>query len=978
MHSFKQPVFYHNGNRRIPKMRKSTFRIPFIFYLFGIAFLLHLAAQVSPGAYKTYIIALDSFRGDYIGMSYNGGAHNDADITPTLTSLKNDGTSFKMWDVMPAFTATNHTAIVTSAKAGKSGVYGAGGGYTGLDMTQGSQRYGMVTGRTYVHNDLHVRGIQTIYNAAKNSGAGRTAVVSGKNWVAGILDDGANDNTGCDLKIYPGSPENPNYITATSGYIIGGPPHLGDAVKTRFYVPPPNWNGVFPLPNLAAPEHVSSNDLPSDSWVIDNAISVVDNYDPDLFYILVGNVDEAGHAYGALIDGGVSNLHNMRNPDAVRDQIVITDGEVNRFINHLKNKIDANGKSRYQNSIILITADHGMSSMKKGDYAIDIRKQLEDANYPMKAKDNHVNNQYDPNGVFEYCFSEGPTAYIFGIDQTRVDVNAMENFLRNNLDCNEPGVNPVANVYRGDVLSWWFGGPPSGNSDLKWPQIIVVFKPNYAAYIYGDEIEVGMDAFHMEVDLPNDFKDFYGGTPTVRATPGEHGSEGERLIPCILIGPGVAKGVEKEPQIFGFHFGDAGEGLDGQGWPAVPKKGFYLDISIAPTICTLNQWQIPGSFETSASLLQESPGFLRLTGGTLRSLPQTNGVRAEFYKTNDLAGGTGWTMMGYDNDPCDAFSVEWYSNSYPEGDYLIRAVQYPPSGPPVSDTSIHLFSTPYSKQVLLHDSFNSGDVNNWVVSVSNGQFETTASYYKSSPYGLKMYSQSSGYAYGRTANLNLDTTQDFTVAAYFMVPNTNNHWFAVLDNNWVHLIIDYNTDLKAWQGAYGGILPIMSLTSGQWYWIRAQVHPSTQTYDIYIDGIYRTTANFLRDPPGTVLPYVRLGDMHNGSTDHGECYWDGVFVIGSVFVDNDGDGVGNTVDNCRDVYNPAQDDRNFDGLGDACECEAANRNSTGSVNFLDYAIFAPDWLVTSAGLAGDVNGDGVVDNVDLEIIAYYWLNPCSP
>lgn len=60
----------------------------------------------------------------------------------------------------------------------------------------------------------------------------------------------------------------------------------------------------------------------------------------------------------------------------------------------------------------------------------------------------------------------------------------------------------------------------------------------------------------------------------------------------------------------------------------------------------------------------------------------------------------------------------------------------------------------------------------------------------------------------------------------------------------------------------------------------------------------------------------------------------------------------------------------------SAECRAANINGTGRVNFLDYVILASNWLKTGLDLAGDINKDRRVQNVDLNILADYWLNDC--
>ncbi len=58
-------------------------------------------------------------------------------------------------------------------------------------------------------------------------------------------------------------------------------------------------------------------------------------------------------------------------------------------------------------------------------------------------------------------------------------------------------------------------------------------------------------------------------------------------------------------------------------------------------------------------------------------------------------------------------------------------------------------------------------------------------------------------------------------------------------------------------------------------------------------------------------------------------------------------------------------------------CKDVNIDEIGCVNFKDFSIMAPEWRETGAGLAGDINWDGVVDFKDLEILANFWLCECN-
>lgn len=73
--------------------------------------------------------------------------------------------------------------------------------------------------------------------------------------------------------------------------------------------------------------------------------------------------------------------------------------------------------------------------------------------------------------------------------------------------------------------------------------------------------------------------------------------------------------------------------------------------------------------------------------------------------------------------------------------------------------------------------------------------------------------------------------------------------------------------------------------------------------------------------------------------------------------DTDGDGIRDAVDNCPDTFNPGQEDSDGDGVGDACE-DTSDRDGDGVPDSEDNC---PD---TANSLQTDTDGDGIGDACD--------------
>lgn len=95
--------------------------------------------------------------------------------------------------------------------------------------------------------------------------------------------------------------------------------------------------------------------------------------------------------------------------------------------------------------------------------------------------------------------------------------------------------------------------------------------------------------------------------------------------------------------------------------------------------------------------------------------------------------------------------------------------------------------------------------------------------------------------------------------------------------------------------------------------------------------------------------------------------------------DTDQDGVTDAYDNCPKHDNPFQGDSDGDGIGDQCECHAANFDGAYPIDANDLAILAHEWLLAEpSAMVTDIHVDGRVDALDFAEWAAYWLSDCGP
>jgi len=273
------------------------------------------------------------------------------------------------------------------------------------------------------------------------------------------------------------------------------------------------------------------------------------------------------------------------------------------------------------------------------------------------------------------------------------------------------------------------------------------------------------------------------------------------------------------------------------------------------------------------------------------------------------------------------------------------------------------------------DNFDDGDISDWTITTTGaGTFDVSGDKYVSSPFSVRMRSLANGdKAIGVSPSYDLKLSENYEISFSFLISGTNNHWFEVFNNHHIYLLIDSGDDFKCYDGSTSYLID--ELATDQWHLIEIKARSSLNSYDVYLNSQFKRTCDMWIHT-GFETDF-RMGDRNSDGTyyDYGEAYWDDMVITQPV--DSDGDSVMDPNDNCPYVPNPGQADRNEDGWGDACECEAANLDGLDVIDFSDFAVFAPDWQQSGTGLDGDINSDEVVDCNDLEILAYYWISDCS-
>jgi hypothetical protein len=470
---------------------------------------------------RIYIVAVDALNEEYLDLDRAGTGPGSPGnwLVPRIHGLMQRGTAYaRARSDLPAATDMNHVNILCGTLTGTAGVptvrhYCGGRDALGLPVVlEGSHemlRFGP-SGERVITVFEGVRAAEPL---------ARGAIVSGKAWVNDLVEDG-----GRTVQISAAGDRGPDYVGRPETYVLGDPPSDSDAASD----PPARWTvGDKSIGEIMGG---SPAGIPSDAYIMDSALRVIAHEDPEVMYVVLGNMDYAQHAMGnasnlqewddrgtASTWDDVSQVNELATREEVLDTAREADAQVGRFLDFLE------ARGRLEQSIVVVTADHGQVTHPSQGIRIDV---------PLRRAG------VAPAEVA--AFSGSSLLFLFDLDaETSRAVEA--------------AFEPVAVVYDRDEMrtgvdettgkalavpdelysEFWVGEDASPDITYHWPSLFV--------FLEGNE--------QFLIDSPFWLRRRESLMPPSGQLVGGHGGPATQHVPIILSGPGIAAGVVRDDAV---------------------------------------------------------------------------------------------------------------------------------------------------------------------------------------------------------------------------------------------------------------------------------------------------------------------------------------------------------------------------------------------------------------------------------------------
>jgi hypothetical protein len=532
---------------------------------------------------KIYFLSIDSLDPRYLELDAAGtGLGREGDwLMPNLHRLMGQAVFYPN-NKVHIITATdmNHFNYLAGTMTGTSGISLVGGFIFGFD----DHNQPIIKNSANIEQDLARYGaegkhVDTLYNAAKAMNPNAwTAFVSGKNWVPELYrrPEFQIDRIVHGMRV-------PEFIAPAEAAPPAGVKFLGRAVRALLPGPRPSYAHDLGNPaGLPGPQDrreqsplgrlmgISAAGFPNDAWVMDAAIAEIEQEDPDVLYVLLAAVDDAGHAYGSAFDltewdgrgtPGVEDDVSKFDPRASRQGILNSVREADRQSGRFLDLLAARGA--LDDSIVVFESDHSMVTYYRD--ALDAKAQLRRA-----------------------CPYKMDRDYFFG---GAADIGLVI--------ARQPDPAIVASVEKA-LEAWRVKNPIGGQEECP----VLVFNRQ--------EMKTGFDlATGKQWMLPGEYYSEYFI---------EHRREGEQVWADLLVlsapnykfkvqnfglgNLGVAKLPFKLPE-WGFFIGGHGSFetrsallmVKTPGTPAAVNPADVYAMDVAPTLFRLNGWPLPASVD---------------------------------------------------------------------------------------------------------------------------------------------------------------------------------------------------------------------------------------------------------------------------------------------------------------------------------------------------------------------------------------------
>jgi hypothetical protein len=519
-----------------------------------------VAAEVT-STRNIYYWSIDSMDPEYMYMDASGtGQGKEGDwLMPNTQAFIKDAANYTDSRVyLPSATDMNHTNALAGSYTGTDGVYMVGG--TFVKFTDHDEVICEPNSTGLMRYGADGQPIQRVYEVAKAQTGGKSlgGFWSNKNWLAELEGERTVDVVGH-------SERWPLFFKPPYKYDAAGDPKTdnnpSDPISTsaRALFHSNNFNAVV-LPTilgqfdlyfgtrlLTIPIAKLFGMQPGmhaeDRYIADSFFRTIEEEDPDVSYVNIGDLDNTGHFTGASWPQDEWNTKGtadasddtdkyspyMRRDDCI-DIAREADGLFGDFVKMLKDR------GVYDNSIIVFLSDHGMENMKdpkSGYQVIDLRQILRDHGFVR-------HEDYEESGGTEINL-------IWFKDPEKAA--AMEKVLKDfTIEDPELGqVSPLTVIDRREMKSgvdfgkagrvrpmelyseYWINHPDEPGGHI-WPDLFVFPLYNYQIMAHGDVLSTGVNAVGINLGI---------NTPeSVRiGLPGAHGGLQTDRQPLVFKAP---------------------------------------------------------------------------------------------------------------------------------------------------------------------------------------------------------------------------------------------------------------------------------------------------------------------------------------------------------------------------------------------------------------------------------------------------------